>query len=222
MNSHIASDKKEFWNKKILGWENKNYHGGPFWGSPIRWRRRLFLNLAKKVLRGASVFEGGCGSGLLLEELFAAGVRSYVGCDISKMGIEEAKLRAAKLGLATRTDFMEVSVFDLSSVKADFSFSLGLWDWLTDQEILQSLKAVNADHIFHSFSERRSSVSQILHRVYVYAAYGHNNVSYTPKYRSTQNVFNIARENGISPAIYRDKRMIFSSFLHNLDFKFEA
>ncbi len=218
MDSLSTLDKKEFWNKKILPWEKKNYHGGPLWGSAIRWRQRLFLGVAEKSLKGAQVFEAGCGSGLLLEELFAAGIKSYVGCDISPSGIREAKARALQLGVASKTDFHEKSVLEMKDVQTDLFFSLGLWDWLTDEEIDQSLKLVKANRVLHSFSEKRTSLSQMFHRVYVYTAYGHNNMSYTPRYRSLLQVTEALRNTGFqNPVVYRNRRMSFSSFAHNLE-----
>ena len=217
MSSLMAMDKKHFWDNKILVWEKKNYAGHPLWGSPIRWRQQLFVNLARPILPGATVFEAGCGSGQLIEKLFDAGIKSYFGCDISAAGIQEAKARAVRLGVVSKTEFREASATEAEKVQADLSFSLGLWDWLSDGEIQNSLNQVVAKYVLHSYSEKRHSFSQLLHRAYVYSAYGHKNLSYTPRYRSTEQISAIMNQAGIlNSKIYRNSKMSFSSFAHNL------
>lgn len=217
MNSLLAMDKKHFWDRKILVWEKKNYEGNPLWGSAIRGRQQLFLQLVRPVLSGATVFEAGCGSAQLLEKLFDAGIKSYVGCDISSAGIQEAKARAVRLGVVSKTEFREASATDAGKAQADLSFSLGLWDWLSDGEIHSSLNQVVARYVLHSYSERRRLFSQFLHRAYVYSAYGHKNLSYTPIYRPTEEIVALMNQAGILDSkIYRNSKMSFSSFTHNL------
>lgn len=218
---NTTESKKLFWDKKILGWEKKNYEPRLLWGHPIRNRRKLFLNVAETHLKGKLVYEAGCGSAGILEELFSRGIKYYVGCDFSEVAIAQAKVNAARLGLTARTEFHCRSVLDFQGVQSDFTFSLGLWDWLSDREVFETLKSTKSPYFVHSFSEKRKSVSQLLHRAYVYSAYGHRDMSNIPKYRSTSQISDFFQKaNQPQPKIHRDNRMSFSAFAYLLPKEF--
>ena len=206
---------RAFWDAKILSWERKSYRQGQLWGLPLRWRRQLFLELVGQRLRGKTVFEMGCGSAGLLEDLFSRGIRSYVGCDISTVAIHEAKNRAAALGLSHKVELVRADVLQMPKVSADFGFSLGLLDWLDDEEAAWLLAL--APHFLHSFSERRLTLSQLLHRAYVYCAYGNRDTSYVPRYRRSERIAEWSSGQGVrAPEFYRDSRMSFSTFAYCL------
>jgi SAM-dependent methyltransferase len=183
------------------------------WGLPLRRRREFFLAKARHLLRGCTVFEAGCGSAGLLEELFDAGIKRYIGCDFSTVAIEAAQARAVGLGRARDTEFVNLDVLELPSIEVDFAFSLGLFDWLQDDEIICLNQRVRSTTYLHSFSERRRSVSQALHRAYVMSTYGKRDKTYTPLYRKTSQVTPIVVAGGAPAPIYwRHAGMSFSTF----------
>ncbi|MEQ1878264.1 MAG: class I SAM-dependent methyltransferase [Bdellovibrionia bacterium] len=212
-------NEREFWDKKILTWERNSYAEKRLWGGPLRARRDLFLKLSEKHLEGKTVFEAGCGSGRLVEELFARGIKRYVGFDLSPVAIVEAKERALRAGLAGRAEFVAADVSALAQKNksdfgsADFSFSLGLLDWLTDESALTFFRNLKTPSYLHSFSERRFSMARVLHRAYVISAYGRKNLTYTPKYRRVDEIEDLLEESGNrEPSIYRNSKMSFSAF----------
>lgn len=205
-------DKAQFWDKKIVDWENKNYNGR-FWGSAIRNRRKLFLQVVGQSLKGKVVLDAGCGSAGLVEDLFAVGIERYIGCDISHVAIAEAKVRAARAGLTLKTELLTGNILNIEKIECDFIFSLGLWDWLSDAEIIAMIKKSNASEYLHSFSEFRISPSQLFHRMYVFSAYGRKNLTYTPRYRPSRQIEDIFKSTSASaPKFFRNSAMSFSTF----------
>ncbi len=70
----------------------------------------------------------------------------------------------------------------LPPLAPDVRFSLGLLDWLQPEEILRMRHQIRCTYYLHSFSERRASLDQLLHRLYVYWMDGHRTKSYVPQY----------------------------------------
>lgn len=210
----MSVDKKTFWDRKILDWERKNYTPG-LWGKAVRERQSMFFELAGKALRGMTVFEQGCGTGRLIERLFELDVSRYVGCDLSEVAIREAKARVARLGLSHKVELHNASVLDLASQPADLAFSLGLWDWLSDEEIARTTASTQATYYFHSYSETEPSLPQFFHRAYVHVLYGHKNGSYVPRYRTSEQITDLMEKQDL-PTFYRNRRMSFSAFAIHL------
>jgi len=209
-------DRIEFWDRKILPWEAKNYQGKA-WGAPIRSRRSLFLELARDSLRGKTVLELGCGSAGLLSDLFEAGVTRYIGCDFSPVAIAQARLRAASLGLTDRVELLPVDIEELPRITHDFSFSLGLLDWIEDDELVRALGGLSSRYFLHSYSEKRRSVPQLLHRAYVYSAYGRKTQEYVPRYRETRDILRLFTEARMPLAsVFTHRQMSFSAFALHL------
>ena len=103
------------------------------------------------------------------------------------------------------------------NLKTDINFSLGLLDWLNDEEIKILLKKTNRTDCLHSFSELRSDFSQILHRLYVQIAYGHRTGKYVPRYFNSEFLCTLVKSlTGKTPHVVRDKRLSFGVFISTL------
>jgi predicted TPR repeat methyltransferase len=189
----MTTDPKEFWEKKILGWEHGRYEL-PSKGSTLierlanqssdslRFRLNVTCKLLRRHVENKKVVEIGCGSGLLAEPLLALGARSYTGYDIAENAVAEAKGRAKLNGLSNKAAFHVKRVSELPSLDADIIFSLGLVDWLTNIELDALFRAGGRADYLHAIAESRLSISQMLHRIYVHLAYGHRTGSYVPRY----------------------------------------
>lgn len=187
----MSIDRQQFWDRKILGWEADKYSQvkGPLCkifdvNQSIKKRLDFAKKILAKVARDKIVLELGCGSGRLMEEVFKADAKKYIGVDISSVAINEAKAKAEKLGLTSITEFRVSDLSELDLSKVDLVFSLGLLDWLDLQELAEALKHVPCEYYFHSYSEKRPSLQQLAHRCYVYVLYGHKTKSYVPRYYS--------------------------------------
>ena len=98
----------------------------------IHWR--LALTLAEcDPIRGASVLDIGCGSGVYLEELGRRGAARLVGLDFAPAMIDLARRRIAAAGLAERTE-LRATDFLAYPVEAPFDYTLavGVFDYFRD------------------------------------------------------------------------------------------
>lgn len=188
-------DASDFWDKKILQWETDKYSLGKEMpvkfdvNSSLKSRMDLARSILKRVAPGRTIFELGCGSGLLAENCISFGAEKYTGIDISGVAIQSAVQRLQNSTASSKVEFIRGSITEIPVIKADICFSLGLLDWLRPDEITLLRKNVNCEFFFHTFSEKRNfSVSQLLHRLYVFLKYGYKNMSYVPKYHTADEI----------------------------------
>ncbi|MAF95439.1 MAG: hypothetical protein CMM60_06765 [Rhodospirillaceae bacterium] len=220
-------DYQQFWEKKIIQWELDRY--GEITNSTsierianrvsisLRFRIEYAEILLKPYLRGMKIIELGCGSGRLAEKLIDNGAKSYIGIDFATNAVEKANSRIERKGLNKKVRFVSSDVIQLSEFDGDIVFSLGLFDWLTPQQIGQIFKSTGSTHHMHSFSEKRVSVSQWIHRVYVHLSYGRHNNGYVPQYYRANYITCIAKKHLNFPLkIIRDRRLSFGAFVTTL------
>ena len=160
-------NKIEFWNSKIIEWEKNRYSKRvhSIISGSVNNRMLIAFNMLKHCSRDLVVVEAGCGTARLMPLLLESGVRKYIGIDFSPCAIEAARERAKELGVFSRIDLIQEDITKLKMIKADLCFSLGLFDWLTDQEICFLLNNIKTRYYLHSFSEKRMNIQQALHRI---------------------------------------------------------
>jgi SAM-dependent methyltransferase len=220
-------DQKDFWNKKILGWEAGRYQASPKsrWSlieriadqssSSLRYRQEMAVSLIKDFVPGRAVVELGCGSGLLAERYIDAGAKSYLGIDIADRAIEEALQRKEKAGWGEIVTFSSSSIVDMPVIDDDaIVVSLGLLDWLTDQELEILIERQGQADFLHAISECRNTISQLLHRSYVHLAYGFRTGNYVPRYMVAKKIAaDFMKHNDHSVRIYRHRKLSFGALL---------
>ena len=224
----MTIDYREFWNKKILGWEEGRYdlsssnsaslleRIADYASRSLRYRQTLVIDLLGNRLSGRPVVEVGCGSGLLATKFISAGATSYLGVDLSDAAILEARRRVAVCGAGANISFQSADVRDLHSLpKHAIVVSTGLLDWLSDDELDYLFRWQHGADFLHSISERRLSAKQWLHRLYTYLAYGRRNGGYVPRYYSCSEI--ATRVGGRPVYIYRDRGLAFGVFLSSFD-----
>jgi len=221
-------DPKTFWEEKILHWENGRYEKktqkASFleaiadWSSnSLRFRIEVTGRLLAPFVAGKQVVEIGCGSGLLTEGLLAAGAASYTGYDIAETAIGSAKARADEKGFSDNVHYQVCGVSNLPPFGADIVFSLGLLDWLTDAELDALFRASGSADFLHAIAEKRMSLSQYLHRLYVQVAYGHRTGAYRPRYYRVSEMENLIHPYNQSLIhVYRDRRLSFGALVSSL------
>lgn len=224
-------DAKTFWEKKILDWEGGRYaakeEGQSFLerianrsSDSLRFRLRAALEIIQPHVAGKTVLELGCGSGLIAQELIDAGAEQYIGIDFAEAAIDQAnETFKDNPDLGSKIQFRVGDVCDPLDFKPDIAFSLGLLDWLDLDQIEQIFQNCGPEcDYLHAISERKFSLSQIAHKMYVYVSYGHRTDGYQPMYYSTQEIVDRARPTNTLPTrIYRDKRLSFGAFVVTLD-----
>jgi SAM-dependent methyltransferase len=221
------TNPRAFWNKKILAWEAGRYGNGTQKNKSLlekiadrssqslRFRQRVGVELISKQIEGRNIVELGCGSGISAEAFIGAGASGYRGFDISDIAIAAALERNEKYVISGIAGFEVATVeslpdFDRNAIIVSF----GLLDWLNDIELESLFKNQGARDYMHSISEKRHSLSQILHRLYVQLAYGHRTSAYIPRYFQKEEITGLTPENDTRPTyIYRDARLAFGALI---------
>ncbi len=112
-------------------------------------KRGLYLDLLKKVRKGANVLEIGCGTGRLLEGL--CGKARAVGLDISLKFLKIAKERLDKCGI----DFVYGTATNLPFRSGTFEYAITytMMHHLTDKEKVQTIKEIKRVSKTYLFGE---------------------------------------------------------------------
>jgi len=222
----LPVDPKQFWEDKLLTWEQGRYGKpvrplGPLeWianlsSMSLRYRVAIAPELLEPFLAGKRVVELGCGSGLLATKLIAYGAASYLGIDIAETAIRKA--RECHVGQDARIAFAVGGAADLQPLAADLVISLGLFDWLRDYEIANVFAKSGSADFLHAIAERRPGIQQWLHRAYVQLAYGYRTESYRPRYFTCDHIAALAT--AVVPRslyVYRNRRLSFGALISSL------
>jgi 2-polyprenyl-3-methyl-5-hydroxy-6-metoxy-1,4-benzoquinol methylase len=230
MKTKETVDPKAFWEDKILSWEQGRYQTthtdknllerfANRASESLRFRQWVAGNILVKQVAGKRVLELGCGSGLLAQRLLSAGAHSYIGIDFSERAIENARARADEAGISDRVRFEAKSIKEMSEMQSDVVFSLGLLDWLSDDELDYIFKITAGTDYLHTISEKRASMANWIHRAYVQLAYGRQTGSYRPRYFSVAEIEEIARRHtNKSVRAFRERRLSFGTLVTTLNF----
>jgi SAM-dependent methyltransferase len=232
MASDMTVSPKQFWEVKILSWEEGRYKNpGERVGfverianrvsDSLRFRIAITPELLKPHLPGKRVVELGCGSGLLAPRFMAYGAKSYLGIDIAERAIAEARRQFVHGGSAMRFEVGDVGT--MGPLDADLIVSLGLLDWLTDAEIATMFENSGGADVFHAIAEKRNHIHQYIHRFYVYLAYAHRTGCYRPRYLTCRHIQQLADQVVPRPLyVYRDKRLSFGALISTLPIERQA
>ena len=222
----MAVDPKQFWEARLLNWEQGRYGRPDRPIGPIEWianrssmslRHRIAITpeLLKPFLANKRGVELGCGSGILAGTFIAYGAASYLGIDIAETAIRIA--REAYGDVDRRVQFKVGAVADIPEISADLVVSLGLFDWLRDDEIADVFRKSGSSHFLHAIAERRPGVQQWLHRTYVRLTYGPGADTYRPRYFSCEHIRALASPVAPTPLyVYRSWKMSFGALVSSL------
>jgi SAM-dependent methyltransferase len=129
----MAVNPKQFWEAKLLAWEQGRY-GGPDrprdllkWianrsSMSLRFRVAITFELLRPYLANKRVVELGCGCGIMARKLIEYGAASYLGIDIAESAVETAR---ARYGDNPKVWFLASSVAEMQPLSADLVISLG-------------------------------------------------------------------------------------------------
>ncbi len=223
-----TDDKQRFWERKILDWEVGRYEPGRVRhgllealadraSASLRFRLKSTGELLAPHVSGAKVVDLGCGSGRLGEALLEAGAARYTGYDVAASAVEAGKARAESLGWGDRAAFVCAGVSALPPLEADLVVSLGLMDWLTDEEMAQVFQASGDAHFLHAIAEKRISPTQWIHRAYCWAAYGYRTAGYVPRYHDAGAFASSIRRFRPGPVyVWRHPSLTFGAYMTSL------
>ncbi len=221
-------DKIGFWDEKIIPWENARYFRKTAnlpWlekfasraSSSLKYRQSLAAEILKSYAHDKTILEAGCGSGSILRALAHTQARKLIGIDFSKVAIENALRPSDRFNFQKKIEFLTGDITKITLPNFDIFVALGLLDWLSPGEIRQLLTQIKGKMFLISFSEKRFSFQQFLHKLYVWISYGRKNNGYQPQYYSLEKITLLLKQHGFEKIkVTRDKRLSFSIILHNL------
>lgn len=222
--------QKEFWDKKIINWEDGRYYKknkffferiSDYFSNSLYFRKQKAYEFLKKIqIKNKVVCEFGCGSGLTAKKIIKMRAKKYIGIDISSEAINRAKIINKKLINKKKCYFYCGRVSDFRFYKKfDVFFSLGFIDWISDKELKDINLLINLNKpFFHSFSLlKKFNIIQYLHKLYVYFSYKRKK-KLAPLYRSKKNLKIIYKKLPILN-FYTHKKLSFGCFLGNINFE---
>ncbi|HRD77581.1 MAG TPA: class I SAM-dependent methyltransferase [Hyphomicrobiaceae bacterium] len=224
----MSVDPKAFWEDKILTWEKGRYQPKDSSGSlleriadassrSLRYRIKTGVELLTPHIKGKSVLEVGCGSGLIAQALIDAGASRYVGIDIAENAIAIANKRKAELKWSDRIAFKVGTIREMAPVAEDVVLSLGVLDWLTDEELEVLFQRQGKAQFMHAIAEKRNSLSQLAHRAYVQVSYGYRTGAYRPRYFRAATIASLAGKHQPGPFYaFRNKQLSFGALISSL------
>lgn len=206
------TDRRSFWDKKILVWEQNRYQTNKIISKSVATRMDQAIFILSHF-HGKKVLEVGCGSGILASQLKERKIYSnYYGVDISGVAIDTALKREIK-GATFEQGSIESLPNEIVS-EADIIISLGLIDWLTSDELDKLVKISKNKLFLHSFSKKETSLRQLGHQIYTLLLYGIKYKGYTPSYHREYQLLNL-----FHGEILNIEGMSFGSFITNIEKK---
>jgi len=222
-------DKNKFWDNKIIDWEDKRYsefevnsnsssNSGLSLGSSLQFRLKKSAEILKPYLADKGLLELGCGSGLLVKALSNSKMRQYTGIDWASPAISKARDEFKNNPPLSPVEFMTGNFMEMDFPDFDVVVALGVLDWLELEEIRFLFSNIKPKSFLFSISEKRFSLKQWLHSIYVFFAYGWRSKGYVPRYYTVDRIVRIANDCGYKAVkIFRDPKLSFGTFLYQLD-----
>jgi SAM-dependent methyltransferase len=225
----MSMDKKKFWEKKIQTWEKDRY--GPvrdnstvdsgtsnIAGSSLRFRFEKAAEILKPYVDDKKILDLGCGTGIFFNELQKTNFSHYTGVDLAESAILEAKKKIEGTEKGRKCSLFSGNIVEFEFPDCEVVVSLGVFDWLDKNEITEIFKKTYPRKFLFSISEKRASITRLVHSIYVYLAYGWKSEGYVPIYYSTDEIIKIAEASGYKNIkIFRHPRLRFGTFLYSLD-----
>src|SRR3989344_536038 len=215
-------NSKDYWDNKIIEWEDslQNPKKVSFIESlaskfrkPLKVRRAMCFDLLKKVGKGKTILELGCGSGYFaINVLQKIKPRKIIGMDISSSAIQRANKLKKDLKLSGKIEFIEVDTTLANLPKADITIGLGFLDYLTKEEIRALMKKINSKYAIFTFSERKVSLTRYLHIAYLISQKCPKHYYYTKK-----EIASLVKERYKNVRIISGRKLMFGCIVHNID-----
>jgi len=219
----MSKDQKDYWEKKIVGWEDTIYSQKKSLKSSIlekaasrfrgilKKRMSVAESLIAPHLKGKIVMDLGCGSAVLIQKLIKYKPKQIIGIDIAEPAIELAKNKFKDFKAAKAIKFICADVRkDQKILKgAEIVIGVGFIDYFNSEELLKLLKNLNNKKFLLSFPEKIISSREILHKIYLNLASCPGSYKY-----SKEEMDSLLKRAGIKTWWYYDKENI--RFVTNL------
>lgn len=217
------NDQKTYWENKIIGWEKTIYSNknslktsllekiaSRFRGL-LKKRLEVTEKLVSPYIKGKTVIDLGCGSGILIEKLLQYEPKKIIGVDIAKSAVKAAKNNIIKTKEGRKVKFICTDVRkDVKILKdGDIIIGVGFIDYFNNEELSSLFRNLKDKKFLFSFPEKIFSVREILHRIYLTLASCPGSYKY-----SKLEMNSLLKKAGIKNWWYYDKENI--RFITNL------
>ncbi len=176
-------DQQKYWNTKILDWEKSIYSQQTFSkDSPIEQVASLFrgilkirMEAAEKLIaasvRGKRVADLGCGTGIFLTKLLKYKPKQLIGVDIAPLAIKMANENTKRLKIK-QAKFLCADIRKNTSFlkNVDIISGIGFIDYFNPHELGTLLKNIKGKMFLFSFPERKKTIREIMHKIYLILA----------------------------------------------------
>ena len=185
------TDIRKYWNNWILEWEKISYEGRRPQGiverlasrfRSVKQRMDNALTILSPLVRGRTILDLGCGSGIFDRFLIHAGAVDVWGIDFSNSAIERAKERAAELKINDKCHYECAAITEANFPRTDITVALGLLDYLAPNEVIAVFRKTESQYYLMSFLQRKLSISMVLHSFYT----RYRKVPVVKRYRASQ------------------------------------
>ena len=204
--------KQKFWNQRIAAWEKNKYRKTPKYldvNSSIKFRLNLTAHLLDQISKEKSLLELGCGSGFLWNQIQESKITRYTGVDFSESAIHSFQQKVQKSNNTSMQTCLFCEDCMENTYSADIIVSLGLLDWISIEKVFKTAEKYKNSWYLHSFSEKRHTFSQFIHKLYSQLNYK----VWTPQYRHADKLISIF---GSQAKIYRNPKLSFGAFIYHL------
>lgn len=175
----------EYWERNLLSWEAGAYYkdgiGSASWwdrlsavfrGDAMYVRMAAALELARPVLKGASVLDVGCASGRFAFRLLENGAARVHGVDISAAAVDRASQRAAELGLQERMTYSVADVVQVGTMLPDVDLvtALGVIEYFDATAMATFLSNLRTKYLlldFPDIAKRKEFPTWQLRQIYI-------------------------------------------------------
>ena len=173
----------KFWLDNLKDWDKKRYDR-KLNINPIYARHLHAIEVLRPYIKGKRILELGCGTGRLAEPLVSLGALSWTGVDIGNFKEESSSIK-----------FIKSSIGELI-YKDDYDIiiSLGLLDWLENDDIKKVFILSKDKIFFHTFSLNQKSIFLTMHRCFAKFRYK-KNFDVSPRVFTKQEIYQFINPN---------------------------
>lgn len=173
------ASQEEYWDKKIKEWTEVSYGEkrkgvsliekiANLFRGPITKRMEVALEIVGQKAKGKTVLDLGCGLGDFCFEVLKYNPQKVIGIDISGAAIKEAEKIAERKKLKNRVSFVQNDAARVKKLpEFDIAVGLGFIDYLNKQELRELFRLLLGHYFFFSVFEKKFSLRNLLHAVYV-------------------------------------------------------
>lgn len=126
------------------------------------------LEVVGSKAKNKVILDMGCGLGDFCFEIIKYNPQKALGMDISPVAIKGAKKRAKDKDFGKTVEFMQGNIVELKKLpQFDIAVGLGFIDYLNKEELKKIFKLLSGRYFIFSMFEKKLSLLNLLHAVYV-------------------------------------------------------